>query len=211
MSLWGQIFARVYDRGMAATEAAGLGDRRAALLANASGTVVEIGAGTGVNLARYPDAVSELVLVEPEGPMLAKLKARVAGSSDSSKARVVQAPAESIPLPDAFADVAVSTLVLCTVADPTAALSELRRVLKPGGRLLFIEHVRADDAAAARTQDRWDPIWRRWGHGCRCNRPTLASIEAAGFAVEQVDHGRTPKAPPIVRPLIAGVAVSPAA
>jgi ubiquinone/menaquinone biosynthesis C-methylase UbiE len=211
MSLWGQIFARVYDRGMAATEAAGLGDRRAALLARASGTVVEIGAGTGVNLTRYPDAVSEVVLVEPEGPMLAKLKARVSGSSDSARARVVQAPAESIPLPDAFADVAVSTLVLCTVDDPTAALSELRRVLKPGGRLLFIEHVRSDDTSAAHKQDRWEPYWRRFGHGCRCNRPTLDSIRAAGFAVEQVEHGRMPKAPPIVRPMIAGVAVAPPA
>jgi ubiquinone/menaquinone biosynthesis C-methylase UbiE len=204
MSIWGWVFAQMYDRGLAATEAAGLGARRQTLLEQASGTVVEIGAGTGVNLAHYPDAVTELLLVEPEGPMVAKLRARAPAG-----ARIVEAPAESMPLPDGSADVAVSTLVLCTVSDPAVALAELRRVLKPGGKLLFIEHVRADDAGTARLQDRVDPVWKRFGHGCRCNRPTLETIAAAGFTVTEVEHGRVPKAPKFVRPMIAGVATAP--
>lgn len=204
MSVWGWVFAQLYDRGLASTEAAGLGARRQALLAQASGTVVEIGAGTGVNLAHYPAAVSELLLVEPEGPMVAKLRGRIGAGT-----RIIEAPAESIPLPDQSADVVVSTLVLCTVSDPAAALAELRRVLKPQGRLLFIEHVRSDDAGTARLQDRVDPLWKRFGHGCRCNRPTLQTITAAGFTVTEVEHGTVPKAPKFVRPMIAGVASAP--
>lgn len=204
MSVWGWVFAQLYDRGLKKTEEAGLGARRAALLAQASGTVVEIGAGTGVNLAHYPDTVSELLLVEPEGPMVAKLRARI-----PAHARIVEAPAEAIPLPDQSVDVAVSTLVLCTVRDPSVALAELRRVLKPQGKLLFIEHVRADDAGTARLQDRVDPVWKRFGHGCRCNRSTLEAIGAAGFTVTEVEHGAMPKAPKFVRPMIAGVASAP--
>jgi len=121
--------------------------------------VVEIGAGTGANLAAYPlGAISELVLVEPESPMAARLRTRLQ-SVGAAQARVVGAPAESLPLPDASADFAVSTLVLCTVSDPARALAELRRVLKPGGRLLFIEHVRSQDARVARWQDRFQPAW----------------------------------------------------
>jgi ubiquinone/menaquinone biosynthesis C-methylase UbiE len=210
MSLWGQIFARIYDRVMASTEQHGLGARRDALIAEATGTVVEIGAGTGVNVARYGEGVSELLLVEPEAPMVAKLRARVA-SAGRGAVRIIEAPAEAIPVEDGTADTAVATLVLCTVHDPGRALAELRRVLKPGGRLLFIEHVRGDDEATARLQDRWAPLWRRFGHGCHCNRATLQAIEAAGFTVERVEHGRMPKAPPIVRPLIAGVAIAPGA
>jgi ubiquinone/menaquinone biosynthesis C-methylase UbiE len=214
MSLWGRIFARFYDRAMAATEAAGLADRRGLLLAEAAGAVVEIGAGTGANLTRYPSAVQELVLVEPEAPMVAQLHRRIEHEHAAgvvSPARVVQAPAEAIPLPDASFDVAVSTLVLCTVRDPAAALAELRRLLRPGGRLLFIEHVRAEDPALSRWQDRLAPVWRRVGHGCNCNRATLSAIQAAGFTVERVELGRLPKAPKIVRPMIAGVAVAPLA
>jgi ubiquinone/menaquinone biosynthesis C-methylase UbiE len=208
MSLWGRIFARYYDRVMADTEAAGLAARRDELLAAASGAVVEIGAGTGANVARYPAAVTELVLVEPEGPMVERLQQRLATVRPSAPARVVQAPAEAIPLPDASFDVAVSTLVLCTVADQARALAELRRLLKPGGRLLFLEHVRAEDPGLARWQDRLHPLWVRLGHGCHCNRATLTAIEDAGFVVEQLQPGRMPKAPPIVRPMIAGVAVA---
>jgi ubiquinone/menaquinone biosynthesis C-methylase UbiE len=208
MSVWGRVFARYYDRVMAQTEAAGLGARRSELLAGAAGRVVEIGAGTGVNLTRYPAAVSELVLVEPEAPMVARLQARLAAEPRAGT-RVVQAPAEAIPLPDASFDVAVSTLVLCTVADQRRALAELRRLLKPGGRLLLIEHVRAEDPGAARLQDRFHPLWVRLGHGCHCNRATLQAVRDAGFAVDDVGPGRLPKAPAIVRPLISGVAVAP--
>jgi len=205
MSLWGRFFAAMYDRTMAATEEAGLGERRDALLTGVHGAVIEIGAGTGVNLAHYPPAgIDELVLVEPEEPMARRLERRVEDSA--LPARVVLAPAEELPLPDASFDIAVSTLVLCTVKDQTRALAELRRVLKPGGTLLFLEHVRAEDPRTARWQDRLLPLWVRLGHGCHCNRATLDTIKASGFNVSEFERARLPKAPPIVRPMIVGAA-----
>jgi ubiquinone/menaquinone biosynthesis C-methylase UbiE len=103
----------------------------------------------------------------------------------------------------------VSALTLCTVGDLSAALAEVRRVLVPGGRLLFLEHVRADDPRDARHQDRLAPIWRRIGHGCHPNRDTLAAIAAAGLHVQDLERGRFPKAPRVVAPLVSGVAVKP--
>ncbi len=208
MNLWGRIFARFYDRCMASTEDAGLADRRRVLLSGASGSVIEIGAGTGANLAQYPAGLTEVVLVEPEQPMAERLRQHL--GRIASPVRIVQAPAESIPVPDDSFDFAVATLVLCTVSDPSLALSELRRVLKPGGRLLFLEHVRAEDPSLAKWQDRFQPLWLRIGHGCHCNRSTLEQIRSSGFVVESVEHGRLPKAAPIVKPMIAGVASAPA-
>ena len=204
MSLWGRVFAAMYDRLLADTERAGLAERRRALLSQAHGAVLEIGAGTGANLEKYPAAVTDLVLVEPEPPMARRLADHLTRAS--VPARIVSAPAESIPFPDDTFDFAVSTLVLCTVSDPARALSELKRVLKPGGRLLFLEHVRSEDADLARWQDRIHPLWVKLGHGCHCNRPTLELIDGGGFSIERVEHGRMPKAPPFVRPLIDGSA-----
>lgn len=204
MSLWGRVFAALYDRMLADTEQAGLAERRRALLREARGAVLEIGAGTGANLDKYPAAVTDLVLLEPEAPMARRLADHL--SRATVPARIVSAPAESLPFPDDTFDFAVSTLVLCTVDDPARALSELRRVLKPGGRLLFIEHVRSEDPGVARWQDRIHPLWVRIGHGCHCNRATLGLISASGFTVEKVEQGRMPKAPPIVRPTIDGTA-----
>ena len=207
MSLYGRLFARFYDRAIAVSEEAGLADRRRRLLAQARGRVLEIGAGTGLNLAHYPAGIEQLVLTEPEEPMLARLRARAEGHKPP--ATVVAAPAERLPFADASFDTVVTTLTLCTVADLGAALREVRRVLAPGGRLLFLEHVRAGDERLARRQDLLAPIWKRVGHGCECNRATVAAIEAAALEVQEVEHGRMPKAPRIVRPLIAGVAVRP--
>jgi ubiquinone/menaquinone biosynthesis C-methylase UbiE len=189
---------------MARQERAGLADRRHELLSRAYGSVVEVGAGTGANLAHYPAAVRELVLLEPEEPMARRLEGRLGETSVA--AHVVRAPAEAIPLPDASFDVAVCTLVLCTVPDLRRALGELRRLLKPGGCLLFLEHVRAEDPALARWQDRLHPLWVRVGHGCHCNRATLEEIGAAGFTIDEVERSRIPKALPIVRPMIVGSA-----
>ena len=206
MSLWGRVFAAMYDRMMAGTEEAGLGERRHNLLAAARGSVIEVGAGTGANLKHYPPTgIDELVLVEPEEPMARRLDRKLA--TTSLPGRVIRAPAEALPLQDASFDVGVCTLVLCTVNDQAHSLSELRRVLKPGGSLLFLEHVRAEDPRVAKWQDRIQPFWVHFGHGCHCNRPTLQVLTAAGFDVREVDRGRLPKAPPIVRPMIAGVAV----
>jgi SAM-dependent methyltransferase len=121
--------------------------------------------------------------------------------------RLVTAPAEALPLDDDTFDTAVATLVLCTVPDPVAAIDELGRVLKPGGRLLFIEHVRSDDPGRAHWQDRLEKPWRFMADGCHCNRDTEASLRASSFQLEEIDHGKLPKSPPIVRPLIRGTAV----
>jgi ubiquinone/menaquinone biosynthesis C-methylase UbiE len=202
MSIYGRIFASLYDRMLEGSEEAGLRERRRALLENARGKVLEIGAGTGANLAHYPSKVEELVLTEPEEPMARRLelKAAVQGRAVS----VVRAPAEQLPFEDDSFDTVVGTLVLCTVSDPERALAEIERVLRPGGALLFIEHVRADDPRLARWQDRFAPLWRRVGHGCNCNRPTPALIRNAGFDSVELEEGELPKSPPIVRPLVAG-------
>jgi len=206
MSIWGRVFAAMYDRVMAHTERDGLIERRAALLARATGDVLEIGGGTGANLVHYGDGVSSLTVTEPEPPMVKRLQAHIA--ERRSGTRLLQAPAEELPFDDDSFDTVVSTLVLCTVQDQPLALSELRRVLKPGGRLLFIEHVRAEDPKLAKWQDRVMPMNRRIAHGCHCNRATLDGIRAAGFDVTDVEHGSLAHAPPFVRPLIAGVATA---
>ncbi|MFN8217129.1 MAG: class I SAM-dependent methyltransferase [Solirubrobacterales bacterium] len=202
---WGRLFAAMYDRGLKATEEAGLREMRRALLAGAGGSVVEIGAGTGINLDLYPAGVADLTLVEPDPHMARRLRQRLAASPRS--ARVLAAPAEALPLPEASFDTAVATLVLCTVPDPAAALQELARVLRPGGRLLFLEHVRASEPGLARWQDRLEKPWRFLGDGCHCNRDTLATLEASRLQPGAVERGRIPKAPPIVRPLLRGEAI----
>ncbi|MGI9100466.1 MAG: class I SAM-dependent methyltransferase [Solirubrobacteraceae bacterium] len=207
MSLYGRLFARLYDRAVAASEAAGLAERRRALLTHARGRVLELGAGTGLNLAHYPPGLEQLVLTEPEEPMLRRLRERAA--AHHPPATVVAAPAERLPFADASFDTVSATLTLCTVDDLAAALREVRRVLAPGGRLLFLEHVRADDERLARRQDLLHPLWKRLAHGCHCNRTTLAAIEAAALDLQDVEHGRMPRAPRIVEPLIVGVAVKP--
>ena len=205
MSLWGRVFAAGYDRFMAGTEKAGLRDHRVKLLGRARGRVLEIGGGTGANLSLYGDAVEELVVTEPEEPMARRLERKLA--SCARPVRLVRAPAEQLPFEDGSFDTVVSTLVLCTVDDPARALSEIHRVLKPGGQLLFLEHVRADDAKLARWQDRLNGLNRAIGHGCNCNRATLETVQGAGFTVADVAHERFPKAPPFVRPLVVGTAV----
>jgi SAM-dependent methyltransferase len=207
VNLYGRLFARLYDRAVAASEAAGFADRRRVLLAQARGRALEIGAGTGLNLDYYPPDLEQLVLTDPEEPMLRRLRARVADRHPT--ATVVAAPAERLPFPDASFDTVATTLALCTVGDLATALGEVRRVLAPGGRLLFLEHVRASDERLARWQDRLHPLWRRLAHGCHCNRATLAAIEAAALDVRDVEHGRMPRALRIVEPLVVGVAVKP--
>ena len=119
------------------------------------------------------------------------------------------AAGEHLPFPDASIDTAVATLVFCTIPDPEAVLGEVVRVLKPEGRLLFLEHVRAEDPKTARWQDRLERPWSWFGRGCHPNRDTLATIEASSLEVTGVERDRMPKAPPIVRPLVVGEARLP--
>lgn len=207
MSIGSLIFATGYDRFMRSTERAGLSAHRATLVAGASGDVVEIGGGTGANLTVYGPAVRSLTICEPEPPMFRRLQQRA--TRTGVPATVMRAAAEDLPFNDSDFDVAVSTLVLCSVDDQPRALRELRRVLRPGGRLLFLEHVRADNESLSRMQDRMNWLNRLVAH-CDCNRPTLETIKAAGFVVDDVIVTELPKTPPFVRPLIIGSATSPA-
>jgi SAM-dependent methyltransferase len=191
--MYSHLFAAVYDAALKRGERAGMADHRRAVLAAASGRVLEIGAGTGLNLQHYPEGI-ELVLTEPDPPM-----ARRAGRP------VVPASAESLPFEDATFDTAVSTLVLCTVSDPARAIGELRRVLRPGGRLLFIEHVRGE-GRLARWQDRLNRPWRHVGNGCNANRDTLAALRVGGFEVA-ARRDTWHRMPRLIRPLVLGTAV----
>ena len=204
MSLSGWLFACLYDRLTSSVEAAGLRARREQLLGNALGRVLEIGAGTGANLPFYGPGVESITAAEPETPMARKLARRI--REQRRGVEVVQAPAEQLPFTDAQFDTVVSTLVLCTVNDLARTLSEIRRVLKPGGRLLFIEHVRSEEPRLAAWQDRLNGLNRIVAHGCNCNRSTLDAIRAAGFTVTSLEQGNLAKAPPFVRPLIVGAA-----
>ena len=185
-----------------------LAARRRMVLAVARGRVLEIGVGTGLNLPHYPDGLDELVITDPSGPMLERARRRAAEAGRD--ATLVHASAEALPFPDASFDAVVSTLVLCSVPAQDEALRELRRVLKPRGELLFIEHVRSEDPARAKWQDRLERPWKLVAGGCHPNRDTLAAIERGGFTVVGVEQTRLPKAPPIVRPCVAGRAAVPA-
>jgi ubiquinone/menaquinone biosynthesis C-methylase UbiE len=206
MSLRARLFAMTYDRQMAKIEQAQLRDLRQGLLAAAAGDVLEIGGGTGANLPCYGPGVGSLTITEPEPPMLRRLERRA--REQAPLARVLRAPAEDLPFDDGTFDVAVSTLVLCGVSDQPRALRQLRRVLRPGGRLLLIEHVRAGDARLARRQDRLNWL-NRLVVRCDCNRPTLASVREAGFTVTEVEHLTMTQVPSFVSPLIVGSAAAP--
>lgn len=199
---WGRAFSAYYDRAFEATEEAGLRELRRALLAGARGRVLELGAGTGLNLEHYRDGIESLTLVEPDPHMSKQLHPKLERSE--YPVEVVEAPAERLPFAADSFDTAVVTLVLCTVPDPEAALVEVARVLRPGGELLFLEHVRSHEESLARWQDRLERPWRFLGDGCHCNRDTAAAIEASPLELEEIGHATLPKAPPIVRPLIHG-------
>jgi ubiquinone/menaquinone biosynthesis C-methylase UbiE len=207
MSIRASFFAMMYDWQMTKSEEAGLRAMRQRLLADAAGQVIEIGAGTGANLLWYGPAVESLTVTEPLVPMMRRLESRV--RDQGAAAKVLRAPAEDLPFDNDTFDVAVSTLVLCGVDDQPRALRELRRVLRPGGRLLFLEHVRSDDPARARLQDRMN-----WLNHivvmCECNRPTLDTIKQAGFTVTALEHTALPRAPKFVSPAIIGAATNPA-
>ncbi len=206
--IWGpRLMPLVYDPFLWLGERRGMATLRRELTGRAGGRVLELGAGTGLNLSYYGTAVSDLVLSEPEPGMARRLSRRAERTPIST--RVVGAPAERLPFDDASFDTVVATLVFCTVADPPGALSEARRVLVDGGRLLFLEHVRAASGSALeRWQDRLLGPWSALACGCRCNQDTLGLIRDASFAVAEHTQERWRGMPAIVSPLVCGQALA---
>jgi ubiquinone/menaquinone biosynthesis C-methylase UbiE len=204
-STWSRFAAMTYDPFLALGEHRGMREQRRRLLRRARGTVLEIGAGTGLNLAHYPGDVDELILSEPADPMARRLEARLRRSD--VRGAVLHAGAEALPVATGSVDTVVSTMVLCTVPDPEAAVEEIRRVLRPGGRLLFCEHVRSDSNRLSRWQERLAGPWQAFADGCRCNQETLGLIERA-LRIEQLERQEWRGMPPLVRPLILGEALS---
>jgi ubiquinone/menaquinone biosynthesis C-methylase UbiE len=202
MGMFKWCYAAMYDRINGSAEVGGLRAVRQRLLAQAGGQTLEVGAGTGLNLPHYPQTVTQLVLAEPDRHMARQLRRRVAALRPD--AELLDATAAQLPFADASFDTVVVTFVLCSVPDPDAALAEIARVLRPGGRLLFAEHVRSDDPVVAAKQDR-PPIPYKL-MGCHPNRATLETIAASPLRVEGVRHGEVPKAPQIERPMIVGTA-----
>ena len=197
------VFARVYGR-VGHLMDAEIGDHRRRLLAGLTGRVLEVGAGTGLNFPHYPATVTEVLAIEPE-PYLRRL-ALAAARQAPVPIRVVDGTAEALPAPDRTVDTVVASLVLCTVADLDQALAEVRRVLRPGGRLRFYEHVRAEDPRLARWQDRLERPWGWLVGGCHSNRDTVAAITAAGLRLVQLDRFDLRAMPPLARPHVLGVA-----
>ena len=203
MGLRSKLFALVYDRLMAGTEKAGLGEIRSRLLTEATGDVLEVGAGTGRNLAYYGTSVTSLTLTEPDPSMFRRLERTARAARRPTTA--LRAPAEDLPFDDAMFDTVVSTLVLCGVSDQPRAAREIRRVLKPGGRLLLVEHVRSSEDDVARRQDRISWL-TRLALGCDVNRPTSQTLLRSGFAIDDLVDGELPNSPSYVRPMIVGTA-----
>ncbi len=202
-----RFFAAMYDRLMAATEKAGLSEMRSSLLESATGRTLELGAGTGANLAHYPATVSSLTLTEPDPHMAWRLRDRLEDEAPGGvDAEVIEAEAESLPVEDSSFDTVVSTLCLCTVDHPDRVLSEVARVLRPGGRLLYIEHVRSSNPGLASWQDRLERPWGWITGGCHPNRDTASAIAASGLDDAQGESGELPKVAPLIKPLIRGEA-----
>jgi ubiquinone/menaquinone biosynthesis C-methylase UbiE len=194
----------------ARAERAGLADLRASVLAQATGRTLELGAGTGANAARYPAAVTELVLTEPDPHMARRLREKLAASPPPFAYEVVESGAEELPFDGDSFDTVASTLVLCTVADPARTAREVARVLRPDGRLVLLEHIRdPGDGGLGRWQDRLRRPWGWVAGGCRPNRDTLGTLAVAGFDVSGLEPAELPAAPPIVRPAIRGSAAPP--
>lgn len=203
--VWGaRCVPLVYDPFLLLGELRGMRRLRGEVVGQARGRVLELGAGTGLNVEHYT-AVEEVVLTEPDAGMAKRLERRLMVSSTSGK--VITAPAEQLPFADDSFDTVVATLVFCTVSDPPAALREIRRVLAPDGRLLFIEHVRADPGSRLEAwQNRLFRPWRAFGYGCRCNQPTLELLGLAGLQTTVIGTDRWRGMPALVRPLVYGEA-----
>lgn len=183
LSWW---FPKLYDHLMEPLERSGLRRIRQQLLKGAQGKVLEIGSGTGANFPFYdPVRVQCVIAVEPAEQMRRRSLAKI--EQAAVPVDVVAAGAENLPFPDAFFDTVVGTLVFCTIPDPEKALQEVRRVCKPGGKVLIFEHVRLESPFLARLQDLLTPVWKRLCDGCHLNRNTLQLVRRSGLQVKRVE------------------------
>ena len=194
------VLPRLIDFAMASGEASRY---RVATLEPASGRVLELGIGSGRNLPFYGGGVTELVGVDPAPELLEMARRRAATAA--FPVSLVERSAETLPFENAAFDMAVATWTLCSIPNAAAALGELRRVLKPGGRLLFVEHGQAPDAGVARWQRRLTPYWRRCAGGCHLDRPIDRLVAAAGFHIEHLETGYA-RAPRVLGYMYRGVA-----
>jgi ubiquinone/menaquinone biosynthesis C-methylase UbiE len=166
---------------------------RRQVLAGASGLVLELGIGSGLNLPLYGPAVQGLVGVDPSMPLLAR--ARKESRAVPFCVHLVCGQAEALPFPHASFDCAVSTWCLCSFTDPLRGLAEIRRILKPGAPFLFVEHGRHPEPGVAAWQDRLTPLWARLTGGCHLNRNAPQLLKDAGFAIDEMEAGRLIRGP----------------
>ena len=167
---------------------------RQRVIGAAEGRVIEIGVGSGRNLPFYRSTVTEILALEP-APKLVAMARRAPHAS--FPVNFIEASGEAIPIADRSVDTVVTTWTLCTIPQAAAALTEMRRVLRPGGKLLFVEHGLAPDEGVRRWQDRLTPIWRSISGGCHLNRPIRAMIEDSGFRFDRIDTGYMPGPKPM--------------
>jgi SAM-dependent methyltransferase len=205
-----RLFALWYPIVVERAERAGQRATRRELLARASGRTLEVGAGSGLNLPHYTPAVTELVVSEPSPHMLAHLRSALEDEPPPVGSwKLVEAGGEELPFEDASFDTVVGTFVLCTIPDPGRALAEIARVLKPGGRFLFLEHVHAGEGTMlGRFQDLIEVPHRYIAAGCYPNRRTEELLTQSPLRVDWLSHGRQPRSAPSVRPTIIGAAVA---
>lgn len=204
------LLAKVYDFAMRGAERKHLGAWRREALAQVAGDVVEIGAGTGANFPYYGSGVTRLVALEPDDAMrkIAQRKLDEQTVQAPASTELSKSLGERLPLDDASFDWAVSTLVLCSVRDPEQVLSELHRVLRPGGKLAFVEHVLdPEDAGNRKRQHRYQPLWGLVSASCQVIRDTEKSIIQSGFSMGKLERTRMEVGPKIVRPVIRGWAL----
>ena len=200
-----RLSARLYEPMLWLGEKAGFWRWRKRQIEQVTGSVMELGAGTGLNLPYYPAVLERLVLVEPDVHKAKLLAAKEPPAGVTPE--ILRAPGETLPFEDDSFDTVVETLVLCTVAGPEATAAEIRRVLKPDGKFLFIEHVRSDRPRLGRFQDRMEGPWKKFADGCHCNRRTVPMLAANGFEVEVLAEMDQFPMFPMARPIVSGIAL----
>jgi ubiquinone/menaquinone biosynthesis C-methylase UbiE len=196
------IFARVMEWSLDVPEIA---EQRRRTLAPVAGEVLEIGFGTGLNLPHYPDGVTRLTVIDSERMLPARVGGRIATARMPVRPMQLDATGR-LPFPDQSFDAVVTSLTLCSLADPHPALREMRRVLKPGGRYAFFEHGRSDDPVVAHRQDRFNPVQKLIACGCHLNRPIDRLIRDAGLLIVALDRFALPGSPRILAEMYRGVA-----